>query len=51
MNLHTAKLLAARPLAWGLLAAVILLPLRAPAQTAANATTAAWNNSVFVVVK
>ena len=39
MNLHLAKLLAARPLAWGLLAAVILLPLRAPAQTAANATT------------
>ena len=39
MNLHLAKLLAARPLAWGLLAAMILLPLRAPAQTAANATT------------
>ena len=37
MNLHLAKLLAVRPIAWGLLAAVILLPLRAPAQTGANA--------------
>lgn len=39
MNLHLAKLPIVRPLALGLLAAVILLPLRAPAQTAANATT------------
>ena len=37
MKLQTAKILAARPLAWGLLAAVLILPLSAPAQTAASA--------------
>ena len=36
MKMQTAKCLAVRPLAWGLLAAVLFLPLYAPAQTAAS---------------